>query len=60
MGPGVYVGRTLPHYQMFVCNICYESNSDGIGPVYEKKFERHLEQRAIPLPARNEKGWYPR
>jgi hypothetical protein len=60
MGAHSYRGRTLPHYDMFVCHICYDSNWDGIGPVYEKRFERHLAQHGIPLPTRNRQGWYPR
>ncbi len=32
---------------------------DGIGPSHENKFVSLLEQKNIPLPQRNEKGWYP-
>lgn len=60
MGRHVYKGRNWTNYQMFVCNICHESNWDGIAPVREAAFERHLKAKGIPLPQRNAKGWYPR
>ena len=52
-------GRTLPHYEMFLCNPCFESNWDGFPPHLEAAFVRHLNDRDIPLPQRNENGSYP-
>ena len=52
-------GRTLRHYEMFVCNSCFESNWDGFPPHLEAAFVRHLNDRNIPLPQRNENGRYP-
>jgi hypothetical protein len=60
MGPHAYKGRTWPHYKMLVCNLCHDANWDGIAPSREQVFERHLNLNGIPLPPRNEKGWYPR
>jgi len=60
MGAHIYNGRTLPHYEMFVCKICFEANWDGIAPIREATFERHLKAKGIPLPERNKGGWYPR
>jgi hypothetical protein len=60
MGPHIYDGKVLGHYKMSLCRPCYEGNWDGIGPVHEAQFERHLAKREIPLPLRNAKGWYPR
>jgi hypothetical protein len=59
MGPHIYDGRWLGRYQMSICKICDAANWDGIGPVYEKKFELHLVERGLRVPARNGKGWYP-
>lgn len=59
MDKHLYDGRTLPHYEMFVCNSCFESNWDGLAAHFEPAFVQHLNDRNIPLPQRNEKGWYP-
>ena len=59
-GPGVYTGKTIAGYQLSVCNTCYAANWDGWSPAHEAKFVAHLEGLGIPLPERNEKGWYPR
>jgi len=50
----------LKHYEMMLCPICFQGNWDGIGPVFERAFEKHLKDKNIPLPARNSKGRYPR
>ena len=60
MGPHVYEGSQLSHYQMWLCKRCYTMNWDGISPLFEPAFERHLESKGIGLPQRNGKGWYPR
>lgn len=59
-GGGHYDGHTLPHYDMFLCHRCYSMNWDGIAPLYEPIFEKHLSSKGIPLPRRNAQGWYPR
>lgn len=59
-GPRVYDGRHIARYNMTVCRGCYQANWDGWAPVLEEMFESHLRKHGIPLPERNEKGWYPR
>jgi hypothetical protein len=60
MGPGVYNGKTLPHYNLFFCRTCFEMNWDGISPVYEPIFVQRLQERGIELPKRNKNELYPR
>lgn len=60
MGPHIYDGKWIGEYKLELYKVCYESNWDGIAPVYEKVFERHLEQNGIAIPMRNKAGWHPR
>jgi hypothetical protein len=55
-----YAGTYIPKYQLLVCTGCYQGNWDGWGPIAEERFVAHLKSKGIPLPQRNEKGWYPR
>jgi hypothetical protein len=57
-GPHKYDGKHLAHYNMSVCNSCLRGNWDGIGPMLEPRFIKHLKDNNIPLPERNNKGWY--
>jgi len=59
-GPGRHDGRTIADYRLSVCNGCFNANWDGWGPALEPAFVTHLARVGIPLPERNEKGWYPR
>lgn len=59
-GLHAYHGKFLTHYRLSLCRTCYEGNWDGIAPLYEQKFERHLEAHKIPKPNRNAKDLYPR
>lgn len=55
-----YEGRVIPRYQLFVCKTCYEGNWDGWGPAHEPVLIDHLAKKGLPMPARNEKGYFPR
>ena len=59
-GPQRYEGQYLNHYEMLLCEGCYKGNWDGFAPHYEEKIKAHLNSKGIPLPERNEKGWFPR
>ena len=58
-GPHIY-GHYIKSYEMTVCDTCWKSNGDGWAPQYEKKILKHLEDKGLALPERNEKGWLPR
>ena len=60
MGPHHYDGTWIPTYQITMCKPCFTGNWDGISPSFEKKLEKHLELKGLPIPERNAKGWYPR
>lgn len=53
-------GRHIPTYDLHVCDTCYSCNDKGWAPLYEQKLVEHIEQRDIPLPARNKNGLLPR
>jgi hypothetical protein len=59
-GPDRYDGVRISDYEMMVCGICYGANWDGWGPSYEPRILKHLNERGIPEPRRNSKGWLPR
>lgn len=59
-GRGVYDGRYIKLYDFSVCNACYDSNWDGWAPYYDKALITHLKEKHLPIPKRNEKGWFPR
>lgn len=60
IGGGKYEGHNLPHYKMWLCRRCYSMNWDGISPLFEKSFEKHLLKEGLDFPERNSNGWYPR
>jgi hypothetical protein len=59
-GPHRYDGKHIPRYDLDVCTGCYKANEDGWSPAHEKKILKHLEEKGLPRPERNEKGWLPR
>ena len=59
-GPQKYDGQYLPHYGIYLCEGCYRGNPDGFAPHLEDKISALLEANRVPLPQRNDKGWYPR
>lgn len=59
-GPHLYDGKHIARYQITVCRACWESNWDGWAPHFEKQLETLLNQKNIPIPEKNSKGWYPR
>lgn len=59
-GGGQYDGKpSALNNKIFFCNNCRSVHWDGIGPAQEQKFISVLRHHNIPLPERNEKGWYP-
>ena len=60
-GPHTYEGHRLKLYgDIFCCDTCWEANWDGWSPIYEARLLKHLKQKGLPVPQRNEKGWLPR
>ncbi len=59
-GPHRYDSHKWCDYGMFVCGICNVVHEDGVGRMFEAKFEQLLQDKGIALPARNQKGCYPR
>lgn len=55
-GEHIYAGKPLNRFGISVCNICKDANADGLGPGYEKKFLKHLEENGLSIPDRSEKG----
>jgi hypothetical protein len=60
MGPQIYEGKHIVAYDLDVCQSCYDGNWDGWAPHYEGKLLAHLREKSMPVPERNEKGWFPR
>ena len=60
MGLHIYDSKHIATYKLDVCKSCYVGNWDGWAPHYEEKLIAHLKEKSIPVPERNEKGWYPR
>ncbi len=58
--PHRYDGEYIPRYQLNACSPCYMGNWDGWNPHFESKLVKHLESKGLPLPERNERGWFPR
>ena len=59
-GPHDYDGKHLRKYLIDVCNFCLRSSKkDGINPRHEEKFLKHLEEKNLPVPERNENGLFP-
>jgi len=59
-GPHRYEGHKSYLYEIMVCDSCWQSNWDGWGPEFEKKLLSLLEDKGLPVPERNEKGYLPR
>jgi hypothetical protein len=60
MAAHVYEGVQVPGYGVFACDGCHRGNVDGWGPACEATLLAHMRQHAIPIPARNARGWLPR
>jgi hypothetical protein len=59
-GPYMYLGRHITGYEITVCNICYDANSDGWPPYSGERIITHLQRRGIDPPVLNSSGWIPR
>jgi ribosome-binding protein aMBF1 (putative translation factor) len=59
-GRHIYNGKVIHTYELTVCRTCYDSNHDGWAPHYEQKILKHLKEKGIKVPERNESGWLPR
>lgn len=60
-GPHRYEGHKLELYgDVFCCGPCWDGNWDGWGPRAEPRILAILNQKKLPIPARNGKGWLPR
>jgi hypothetical protein len=59
-GAGVHGYQRIPGYDLTVCKSCFQNSHDGWASADEEAFENHLTLKAIPLPARNAEGRYPR
>ena len=59
-GQGRYDGKNIPSYKLLVCMTCFEANWDEWGPAFEPTREAHLKVNGIPIPKRNQAGFYPR
>ena len=59
-GPHRYPGKHIARYQITVCEGCYAGNWDGWNPRCEARLLSHLAENGIPVPLRNEAGWFPR
>ena len=60
MDAGIDSGHYVPQYQNLCLYACWKGNWDGWASHYEGKLIAHLNQKGIPIPARNAKGWLPR
>lgn len=61
MDQGRYEGNKLELYgAAFCCDTCWKGNWDGWGPIREPRIIQICEEKNIPIPPRNEKGWLPR
>ena len=59
-GPHRYEGKHIARYRVSVCDGCYKGNWDGWAPDFEAKLLPYLQEKGMPIPERNEKGWLPR
>jgi hypothetical protein len=59
-GPHRYEGKFIRAYQLLVCETCWKGNWSGWNPRMEPKLIAHLQAKGLPIPERNEKGWFPR
>jgi len=59
-GPHRYEGHHSALFDLWVCDPCWEGNRDGWSPRHEATLLAHLEKKGLPVPDKNEKGWFPR
>jgi hypothetical protein len=59
-GPRRYEGKFIPRNQLMVCRTCWDGNWGGWNPRFEAKLIAHLQAKGLPVPERNDKGWFPR
>ena len=59
-GPHHYDGKHISRYQITVCMSCWTGNWDGWAPHLEERLIAYLQQKGLPIPERNAKGWLPR
>lgn len=60
-GPHLYDGKVARLYgNAAVCLTCWDANWDGWSPSVEPQFLKILEDKGLPVPARNAQGWLPR
>lgn len=59
-GPHFYDGKYISRYQITVCMSCWTGNWDGWAPHLEERLIAHLQEKGLPTPERNAKGWLPR
>jgi hypothetical protein len=55
-GPHVYNGKTIPPWDIFVCDTCYQANWDGIVPGTFPHLIAHLKSKSIEIRP-NKRGW---
>ena len=58
--PHLYDGKYIRRYDIAICRMCYDANWDGWAPLWEEQLIRHLKEKGLEIPERNEKGWLPR
>lgn len=57
---GRYEGSHIEKYQAMICAECLSANWDGLANEEKiKRLRAHLEERGIPFPKANAKGWIP-
>ena len=56
----VYDGTWIRNYQIEVCKSCYNMNWDGWTTDRSTRIIKHLQEKGLPIPEFNEKGWLPR
>ena len=59
-GPHQYEGRVINLYGITVCDTCWTGNWDGWASHFEPIIQKHLAEKNLPEPPRNNKGWLPR
>ena len=58
-GPTIYNGKVIKRYEINACLECLGNNWDGWSPDIEKRLIKHLKEKGIPVPERNQHGWLP-
>jgi len=59
-GQHVYDGKYIQKYDITVCSGCYKGNWDGWAKHYEENILKHLKEKGLPVPDKNEAGYLPR